>query len=289
VARPPIDLNAKVRELLTHVADLPEESERPLAHFEYSANQSVALIKYIDDHLPSASIYPRVYERHMGHLRRLVLASMLQSFERLIKELAIACVDHLAGLVDDDRYDEFRSSGSITVVSFAAGLTAGRALCGSSTWSSNKEINDRFKKLLRMPNTENLWEALFPARDQLPAVHRDTAATLSILWQIRHNLSHNVGHLTTADVFKLRALLAGTGPVDAEKLLAPREPDIRHVKSFLIATARMANQRVGHRLATILGSVHAGDAAAFVPQEMADRVSKRIGFPVTVAGSLGVL
>jgi hypothetical protein len=64
--RPPIDLHQKVRDLLTHVGPPPPESDRPLDHFEHSANETLALIKYIDDHLPVGTMYPAVYERQLN-------------------------------------------------------------------------------------------------------------------------------------------------------------------------------------------------------------------------------
>src|SRR5437870_5729732 len=138
--RQSIDLHQKVRDLLTHVGPPSAESDRPIDHFERSANETLALIKYIDDHLPFEKMYPAVYERHVSHLRRMATGSLIQAFERFIKEIAIACVDNLAEFVNDDRFDEFRLTGSVIAIQFALSKSVGKAMCESDTWLNNKSI-----------------------------------------------------------------------------------------------------------------------------------------------------
>jgi len=287
--RPPIDLHQKVRDLLTHVGPPPQESDRPLDHFEHSANETLALIKYIDDHLPVGTMYPAVYERHMSHLRRMALGSLIQAFERFVKEIAIACVDSLVEFVNDDRFDEFKLTGGALAIQFALDKSIGKAMCESETWLSNKSINERFKKLLKSPFAEHGWENLFPLRNQPPQGERERASTLAILWQVRHNIAHNVGFLTGSDSGKLRLLLEGKGMVEAEKILRPTISDLRYVKRFLLDAATSTNSRVGNRLAALLSEIYADNATLFVPQEVADSASKRFGYPVTVAGVAGVV
>jgi hypothetical protein len=48
----------------------------------------------------------------MGHLRRLVLANLIETFERFIKELAAVCIDQLSAFVTDDRYNAFTAKGN---------------------------------------------------------------------------------------------------------------------------------------------------------------------------------
>lgn len=287
--RPPIDLHQKVRDLLTHVGPPPPESDRPLDHFEHSTNETLALIKYIDDHLPLGTIYPAVYERHMWHLRRMALGSLIQAFERLIKEVAVTCVDNLVEFVNDDRFDEFRLTGGALAIRFALDKSVGKAMCESETWLSNKSINDRFKKLLKSPFADQGWENLFPLRNQPPQGERERASTLAILWQVRHNIAHNVGFLTGSDTGKLRLLLEGKGTVEAEKVLRPTLSDLRYVKRFLLDAATNTNTRVGNRLAALLTEIHTDNNTLFTPQEGADRVSKRFGNSLTVAGAAGVV
>jgi hypothetical protein len=61
------------------------------------------------------------------------------------------------------------------------------------------------------------------------------------------------------------------------------------LKRFLDETVERCNQRVGQRLAELLSTIHADNPALFVPQEMADRVTRTFGFVLTVAGVAGTL
>jgi hypothetical protein len=72
-------------------------------------------------------------------------------------------------------------------------------------------------------------------------------------------------------------------------VLAPTRDDIRYLKRFLDETAERSNRRIGERLADLLTAIHAGDPSLFVPQEMADAVTRMFGFVSTVAGAVGVL
>jgi hypothetical protein len=54
-------------------------------------------------------------------------------------------------------------------------------------------------------------------------------------------------------------------------------------------TAQASNRRIGTRLAELLSTIHAGNSALFLPQEMADRVTRTFGFVLTVAGVPGML
>ena len=73
------------------------------------------------------------------------------------------------------------------------------------------------------------------------------------------------------------------------QVLSPTRDDIRYLKRFLEETAEASNRRLGARLAELLSTIHAGNSALFVPQEMADRVTRTFGFVVTVASVPGTL
>jgi hypothetical protein len=169
----------------------------------------------------------------MGHLRRLVLANLIETFERFIKELAAVCIDQLSAFVTDDRYNAFTAKGNEIIAHFEAG-SIGKALCESDTWLSNDVINNRFRKLLA-PSGKDIWEDfLLPAKNQGRGPSKDEqekrAATLGILWQLRHNLTHNSGVLTGSDSMKLKVLTRRQ--VDKGRILAPTEEDLRYVKRF---------------------------------------------------------
>lgn len=282
--RPPTNLHQKVKDLLQHTGVLPPESNRPLDHFDHATNDGIGLIRYIEQHLQSTRFYEAVYQRHMVSVRRMVLGSLLQAFERFIKELAIVCVDEVAGNIYDGRFDRFEPSGAALAFNFRAG-TIGKALCESDTWLNNASISDRFGHTLKSHFSDHPWEALFPNERQQPHANRDRARTLNILWQVRHNLAHNVGALTGSDAVKLQ--LIAKQRVNAGRLLSPNPDDLRYVIRFLSETAEWLNDRVGRRLAELLQELHAENPTLFDPQQKADAVSGKLGFSVTIAGAVG--
>jgi hypothetical protein len=285
VPRPPINLHQKVREVLQHTSPLLPESDRPIQHFERSVNAGLLLLSYIDDHIDPNDVYAAVYNRHLGHLRRMALAELIESLERFLKELAAVCVDSLAPYTTDDRFDVLVPRRGDKIAAFVTASSIGKALCESDTWINNSTINARFASLLKDPSGTD-WEFLFPQSNQQPAVERDRAATLAILWQIRHNLAHNVGVVTHSDSMKFRVLIGGA--VASDRLLFPSMDDIRFVKRFLSETAALTNRRVGARLAQILSGFHAADPALFDPQVRANELSQTFAFSVTIDGCVGV-
>ena len=275
-----------VRQVLQHTAPLPAEAGCPIKHFERSASTGLLLLDYIDDHIDPQTVYAAVYGRHLGHLRRMVLAELIESFERFLKELAAVCADFLAPYTLDDRFDEFAPRRAEQIAAFVTAGSIGKALCESDTWINNESINKRFKALLKSPFGAD-WELLFPDANQQPHAERDRARTLAILWQMRHNLAHNVGCMTHSDSMKFRMLV--NGPVAADRRLSPSTDDLRHVKRFLSETAAHTNQRVGTRLAQLLEEFHVADPALFDAQLTANQVSQRFAFSVTIHGCVGVL
>ena len=284
--RPPIDLHRMVREIVRHSAPLHPEADRPIRHFERSTNSALWMLEYIDAHIDPGDVYAAVYNRHLGHLRRMILAELIESFERFLKELASVCIDYLAPYTTDDRFDDFVPKRSDKIAAFVNATSVGRALCESDTWINNATINTRFASLLKDPAGAD-WESLFPQVHQNPVAERPRAATLAILWQIRHNLAHNVGVITQSDAVKFRVLIGG--PVDAERHLSPTDNDLRYAKRFFSETATRTNERVGLRLAHLLGQFHAADPALFDAQARANEVSQRFAFSVTINGHVGVL
>jgi hypothetical protein len=278
------DLHQKIREILQHTSPMPVESSCPIRHLERTANSIPALLKYIEVHLEAAGFYQSVCEKHMAHLRRMALANLIESFERFLKELASVCIDSLVRCVGDDRFDEFSARGSQLAFHLSAG-SVGKALCESDTWLTNRSINERFRRLLKSPFGDN-WENLFPEENQQPQGERARAKTLSILWQIRHTITHNVGAITGSDAAKLRMLVKGE--VVPDRILDPHEPDLLYTMRFLLGTAESVNQHVGKRLEMLLDALHRDGPALFDARDMANRVSRQLGFSITVDGSVGV-
>ncbi len=105
--RPPLNLNQKIRDILTHTCGVDTSDDSPIDNFELRANSSLNLIRYLDNRIQRQSFYQAVYDRHMGLLRLRVLGSLIENFERFIKETAIVCVDLVAPHTFDDRFDKF--------------------------------------------------------------------------------------------------------------------------------------------------------------------------------------
>ena len=282
--RPAIDLHQKVREVLRHTSPLHPEADRPIQHFERSVNAGLLLLGYIDAHIDPNDVYAAVYERHLGHLRRMVLAELIETFERFLKELAALCVDHLAPFTADDRFEDFVPKRSDKIAAFINAPSIGKALCESDTWLNNSTINTRFASLLKGPSAGD-WEFLFPQFNQQPFAERQCAATLAILWQIRNNLAHNVGVITHSDSMRFRVLVGG--PVSPDRRLFPSTDDLRYVKRFLSETASRTNHRAGTRLAELLTTFHVADPTLFDAQAKANEVSQRLAFSVNINGAAG--
>lgn len=277
--RPPIDLHAKIVAILDHVGNMPEEAETPLAHYMLGANAAMDMRRYLMRVVEKTSHYPAVRDRHLVTLNNMMLVNLVEAFERFVKEIAAVCVDHLCDRVFDNRFDELSISGSF-LVAHLAGSTAGRALCESDTWLNCKVINDRFVKFLRHPTNPNDVLHVFPPGS-------DAFRIMSVVWQLRHTVVHNVGVLTRSDAAKLRVL--AKKQVLSPRVLLSEWDDLRFLRTYLDRQAQDINQRVGNRLAHILTLLYADNPALFIPQDEANSITGKFGFPLTVAGVLGVL
>jgi hypothetical protein len=282
--RPPIDLNQKVRDLLTHTDPLSRGNDAPLRNFEERTNACFNLIKYIDDHISKQSVYQASYERHMSLLNRMVLVSLVEAFERFVKETAVVCVDAIAPFTIDNRFDQFSPTGGSLAAQFNAG-SVGKAMCESDTWLNNQAINDRFRHILKT-HFGDPWDYLFPTEKQNPVAERVRASTLAILWQVRHNITHNTGVLTDSDARRLTLMVKAN--VKSGDTLDPDLSDLRYVKRFLVETADHTNNRVGQRLAALLTERHLDDPTLFVPQELANSISSRFQQSLTINGFAGI-
>ena len=128
---------------------------------------------------------------------------------------------------------------------------------------------------------------MFPNKKQNPPAERDRAETLAILWQIRHNITHNTGFLTDSDAKKLTLLVRSE--VESGCMICPNLHDLRYVKQFLDETAKNTNDRIADRLAILLTELQADDPSLFDPQEIANEVSSKFQKVLQVAGQTGVL
>lgn len=280
--RPPIDLNHKIREILTHVHPLPAEAGTPLAHYNRSSTDLWNLLLYVERNFGQLPLQPAVLRRHMSRVHGMIVVNLVETFERYLKEVAAACVDRLARHVLDDRFNAFRVQGSSLAAHFGTD-TLGRSLCESATWLDCGEVNERFRRLLADPFESGEF-FVFPKQ---PEVEQTRYNTLSLIWQIRHTIVHNVGVITQSDAIKLRLL--ARSPVMHLQMLAPTRDDLRYMKRFLDEAAERTNSRIGARLADLLTLVHSEDPSLFVSQDIADELTRTFGFSLIVDGTAGTL
>ncbi len=277
------DLNRKIEEIVHHTSPLSPNSTSPIFHFERTADSSIDLLEFVDENLTTTAVSRSVFRDYMARLRRMALVSLIEAFERFLKELAAVCIDALVRHVGDDRFDEFSAKGGQLAFHLSAG-SIGKALCESDTWLTNRTINERFKRLLKSPFGDN-WENLFPEENQQPQGERARARTLAILWQIRHTITHNVGLITGSDAARFRMLTKGQTSPDRALRITKR--DIVYTKKFLFESSQQVNVRVGKRLETLLDGLQRDSPALFDAQDMANRISRQLGFSITINGSKG--
>lgn len=280
--RPQINLARKIKDILAHVENLPAEADSPLSHYQRSSTDIWNLLQYVERNFAQLRLYPAVMRQHLSRMNGMILVNLTETFERFLKEVAGACVDCLAQCSLDDRFDAFKIQGSALAAHFGT-ATLGKSLCESVTWLSCKDINDRFRNLLADPFKDGNFQ-LFPKQ---PKLDEERYETLSIVWQLRHTMVHNVGVITQSDAIKLRLL--AREQVAAPRVLCPTRDDLRYLKRFLDETADLCNNRIGNRLAELLSIIHGGNPALFDPQQAADRLTQVFGFVLSVAGVAGNL
>ena len=286
MARPSLDLTRKIKDILAHTEPLPPESRSPILHHDQTSAAIMSSLAYVERSFGFRETYPAVAGRHLTRLYGMALISLIENFERFLKELAAECIDVLAPAVADDRFGVFERIQAATVAAHFGADTLGKALCESSTWLDCEEINKRFRRLLSDPfQTGDFY--LFPRSKQAPVAECWRYEPMAIIWQLRNTAVHNVGAITQSDSVKLRLLAREA--VTAPRLLAPERNDLRYLKRFLDDTANSCNRRVGIRLAELLTLLCAQAPALIDPQPTADRLAANFQLPLAVAGSAGVV
>jgi hypothetical protein len=282
----PDDFARRIKGILHSVQPLPDEAKVPILHYRRTVADISGSLGYVERLIAERDRYQSVVDRHLGRLYGMALVNLVETFERFLKEVAAECVDRLADLVLDDRFNEFPVQGATLASHFASG-SAGRALCESSTWLNCKEINDRFRKLLSDPSKPGTFY-LFPKEaGQQPVTQIWRYELMSLIWQIRNTSVHNVGVITRSDAVRLRVL--AKAQVDAPTMLVPTKTDLRWLKLFLDETTEDCNQRIGARLAALLTTIHTELGDPFPPQPMANHLASAFRLPLEVAGATGVV
>jgi hypothetical protein len=104
MARPPVDLARKIKDILKHVQPLPEEAKAPIVHYRRTVADVWGALGYVERAIGQRDRYQAVMERHLGRVYGMALVNLVETFERFLKEVAAECVDCLADFVVDDRY-----------------------------------------------------------------------------------------------------------------------------------------------------------------------------------------
>ena len=282
--RPPVDLARKIKDIVQHVETLPEEALAPIRHYQRTISDIWTSLAYVERAVSQGDRYETVVERHLGRFYGMALVNLVETFERFLKEAAAACVDSLAEFIVDDRFNVFAVQGSALASHFGTG-TLGKSLCESSTWLDCEEINKRFRRLLSNPfQVGGQTFDLFPKQ---PLAELSRFESMSLVWQIRHSVVHNVGVITQSDAVKMR--LWAKERVAAPRILSPTRRDLNYLKRFMDETAKRCNQRIGERLAELLTTLHGATPTVFESQQMANRVASVFRLPLEVAGSTGTV
>jgi hypothetical protein len=285
-ARTQADFASNITAILQSVQLLPDEAQAPIRHYRRTIEEIDGALTYFDRIIPERGRYQAVVHRHLGRLYGMALLNLVATFERFLKEAAAECVDSLADLVVDDRFDVFpRIQGKNLASHFRAG-TLGKALCESATWLDCEEINKRFRSILADPFDAGSFY-LFPKTGQQPVVEQWRFDLMNLVWQLRHTSVHNVGVITQSDAAKMRVLTKTQ--VDAPRMLVPSRTNLRWLKKFLDDTAEECNKRIGEQLAKLLTTIRAATPALFEPQEMANRLASIFRLPIRVDAAIGVV
>lgn len=285
MARRPIRLADKLREILSHVQELPPEAATPHSHYAHSVFEIWKMYEAIEKKRRSLHSSTTTTRQYLFHLRSMLLINLVESFERYLKEVAATCIDLIAPFILDGRFDVFRVQGSAFAAHFGTD-SLGHALCETSTWLDTASINHRFRSLLADPFEEGKF-VLFPAGRRDEVAERERHASLELVWQLRHTVVHNVGIITQSDAVKFRLMVKHE--VHSPRLLIPTKDDLRYLKRFLDETAKACNEKVGIRLAEVMTVIHGDDPTLFTAQAMANRVTNTFGFVLAVSGATGVL
>ncbi len=281
MGRSPLDFGERIAAILENVEEQPPEAVCPIRHFQRTVGDLWNFRGYVERKIRGSDHYPKKMADHMAALDRMLIVSVIETFERFLKEIAAACVDHLASYALDDRFDFVSIRGGELAAHFGE-QTLGKALCESGTWLDCDDVNKRFRRLLALPLKPKDGFQVFEKQGNFSDSERTPFEIMSIVWQLRHSIVHNVGVLTQSDGVRLRLLTRRA--VKTPSLLRPTRDNVRHIKEFLTQMAEDVNQRCGVRLAEVLTELHAGNPGLFQPREEAESVAVDFQMTASIAG-----
>lgn len=121
--RPPVDLSRKIKDLVQHARPLPDEAKAPILHYWRTGADFWVSLAYLERAVQEGERRQAVSARHLGRLYGMMLVSLIETFERFLKEVAGECVDCLAEFIVDDRFNVFAVQGSALASHFGAAGT----------------------------------------------------------------------------------------------------------------------------------------------------------------------
>ncbi len=277
---PPVKYFAGLlKNLPSRLVSLPAQASSPLSHLRLGLDEAWGLHEYVRWNVERKGRHKAVAERNQHRLRTLVFISMVEAFERFIKELAAVCVDALASRVVDDRLKALSIDPRSLAAHFGAG-SLGRALTEGATWLEVDQTNTRFKKLLAEPREDGRF-ILFPIGKRDPDVWRGEA--LDLVFQLRHAVVHNAGVVTAFDAQKLAALI-GAAAAPAGGRLTLERGDLWYLLSVLRDTGEWANERVAEEMQKVLTTIHKDAPASFDAGVVAADLAAKFGRSITIDG-----
>src|SRR5438552_2392106 len=93
MARPPVDLARKIKDILKHVQPLPDEAKAPILHYRRTVADIWGALGYVERAIGQGGRYQIVVDRHLGRVYAMALVNLVETFERFLKEVAGECVD----------------------------------------------------------------------------------------------------------------------------------------------------------------------------------------------------
>lgn len=264
---------------------LPDTADKPLLHYLRATGDLWNLQQYVNNKIAGTNSYQKSADNHLRQLYTMILLGLVSAFERFLKETAAICIDYVAPYVTDDRLKDFTAKGH-TLAAHFKDSTLGKALTELDTWIDCKSVNDKFRQILadhHDKGSANFY--VFPT----DAANKATYETMSVVFQLRHTVAHNMGVITRADAQKLQLLIKEV--VESPRVLNPTQVDGWSIKLFLDERARDVNDRVSDRLSKLLTDLHSDNPHIFDPQTtaqtIANELTARFQRIIIVAGASG--
>lgn len=269
----------------TKTLSLPDTADKPLLHYRRATGDLWNLQDYFNKKIAGTRSYEKSAEKHLRQLYTMILLGMVSAFERFLKETAAICIDQVAPYVTDDRLKDYTAPGHTLAAHFVPDNTLGKALTELNTWIDCESVNSKFRQLLA-PHHDRGAANFYVFPQKQDRLYKTVTETMSVIFQLRHTVAHNMGVITRADAQKLQLLVKEA--VDSPRLLNPTQVDGWSVKLFLDERAADINNRVSDRLAALLTELHSDNPNVFHPQSpqvKAEELAAKFQKPINVAGT----